>query len=313
MQTLRFAAFTLTLAMLAGCGGQIGSTGAVPQAASQARAHRAKSDDLLYLSLGSKMYVFKYPSLDKVTIFKAPTWVGFHGASNPSNGDMCFDNYFTVYLYKHGQTAPYASLVPPSDNGSFDCALDPGTNSIAMTITTQDEKQLIEVYSSPSSNPTSYSISQLRYLEYAGYDGAGNLFVDGETGSGYGLAELPKGGNEFVMLSTGSVVPDGALAWDGQHMTMATFQDIYQFEVSGSSISVIGKTVLKGASVGLPRLAIEGDRLIGAARNRSSHEKHTKWLGIWSYPEGGKPLATMPLVSRHNPIGTVLISVAPSH
>ena len=49
-----------------------------------------------------------------------------------------------------------------------------------MTITTQDEKQLVEVYSSPSSNPTSYSISQLRYLEYVGYDGAGNLFVDGD-------------------------------------------------------------------------------------------------------------------------------------
>ena len=98
-----------------------------------------------------------------------------------------------------------------------------------------------------------------------------------ETGSGYELAELPKGENTFTMLSMGSLVPDGALAWDGQHMTMATFKDIYQFEVSGSSISVVGKTTLNGASVGLPRLAIEGDRLIGAARNRSSHSRQCRW------------------------------------
>jgi len=301
--------------IVAGCG-QTGSAEAVPQGATaQPKVHRAASGALLYVAFDETVYVFKYPTLKQVETFKPPSWLGFNGASNPNDGDMCFDNYSTVYLFAHGATKPYASVGAPSETESFDCALDPVTKNLAVTYSKSGAGNTwVDVYSNPSGSPTKYSSSAMNYIEYAAYDADGDLFVDGQAVAGYGLLELPKGGSAFITLSTGSFAPSGPLAWDGQYMTITEGRNIYRFQTSGSSITIVGETATKD-SPGFTHFAIQGDQAVGKANEQGSGEKNSRWFGVWHYPQGGRPFTSVQLIRKNKKdiIGTILVSVAPSH
>src|ERR1700688_3707244 len=112
--------------VLAGCGGSQTSAQAsiVPQGAmAQRRAHGSSgsSGDLLYVVLYKYLSIYTYPKLKKLKTLNTGTWLGLRGDSNPNNGDMCFDNYAQVFVFKHGATQPYVTIPQPPSAETFDC------------------------------------------------------------------------------------------------------------------------------------------------------------------------------------------------
>jgi hypothetical protein len=127
---------------------------------------------------------------------------------------------------------------------------------------------------------------------FCGYDNAGNLFVDGlASGLQPGLAELPKGGNTFIAVSISqSVGEPGQVQWDGKYITYESggFPPVIvsQLEVYGSQATVVGTTTLQGIRRFPSQSWIYKDAIIVPY---SSLHGYARNIGIWKYPEGGKP------------------------
>lgn len=305
---------------IAGCAGQ-SAGGALPAssahvsvAAAATALKPAKSGDLLYATIGNVTYVYTYPGLKPVETLKTG-WLGFKGSSDPSNGEMCFDNYGSVVVYAHGGKTPIATIKPPSEMQSFDCAFDQTTHALAMTV---DDTQsgTVQVYSSLSGQPVSYSDPNVKDYYYVAYDELGDLFVDGTTADGHWLLdELPKGASKFVELSvSGGPAGYQTLRWDGAYMTVRSFETIYRLDVSGSGATVIGTTKLSGAR-GYDEDTILNDVVLsdhpGGYHGGAPHD--ARLLGLWHYPKGGGAydVIKIPRPTKKNRLGTVLISVAP--
>jgi hypothetical protein len=315
-------ALCAALAVLAGCSA-LGSP-SVPRdaqafgaAASGGRARHAKSDgELLYATIGNNTYVYGYPSMKPVQTLKTG-WLGFKGGSDSNNGNMCFDTYGPVYVYAHGGKQPIAKIDPFSNADTFDCAFDPTTHDLAITIMNGEQKPQVVVYSSLSGNPATYADPNMADYYYVGYDDNGNLFVDGIAGSGHWLLdELPKGASSFVELTVDGGPPGyDTLRWDGTYMTVRCLKVIYQFTVSGSTATIVGTTSLKGDS-NYSEDTIAGDALLadhpGKYNGSSPHD--ARLLGLWHYPKGGNAydVVKIPRPSKKDSLGTVLLSVAPS-
>jgi hypothetical protein len=148
---------------------------------------------------------------------------------------------------------------------------------------------------------------------FCGYDGSGNLFVDGYSGQHFGLAELAAGGAAFSAISVDRTINvPGQVQWDGNYITVEdAYQPvIYQFAILLSS----------GTTVGITRFHQIGRRAaeswIGAgivAVPTGPNAKRAIEIGIWPYPSGGKPLSFIKgFVGNHKEITGVAMSILPS-
>jgi len=294
-----------TLAFLTSCGGsqpQIGAPGAMPQSRAIAQhAARGKSwmlqeargNDLLYISnnTGRDVAVFSYPKgklIGTLSGFSNPAGECVDKAGNVFITDSAFGSGAgTVSEYAHGGSAPIAELSVPFDypNG---CAVDPTSGDLAVSAI-----RGLAVFPHASGTPTTFTDPSFQSMNYAGYDDAGNLYVDGDAyGGGFVFAELPRNGSALVDISvTGSFRGSGAVQWDGHYMTVQTISSgrgegraiIYQLQITGSTASVVGTTTLlsnKNRSNG-GQFWIQGGRVIGPDKSGNS-------VGLWRYPSGGK-------------------------
>ena len=179
---------------------------------------------------------------------------------------------------------------PPSGAESFDCAFDATTNNLAITYNEHNGPYYVAIYSSPyNGQPSIYSDLNMRYVKYAAYDAAGDLFVDGqdERYCECRIFELPKNSSKLIELQRNSQLTAGPLQWDGQHMTMVVQSVIYRFSVSGRSVTVVGKTAYERAATS-DFFTIQGNTAIGRAMHRGNSGK--RFLGFWHYPHGRKPI-----------------------
>jgi hypothetical protein len=242
---------------------------------------------------------------------------GYYGraAADPNNGNVCFDAG-TVYVFAHGGTKPIGIINAPQGQESYDCAFDPTTDDIAISVDNiGGPGGFIAVYQTPSSTPTTYSVpSNLSDPFYLGYDNKGDLFVDGygSTG-GYVLAELPKGGDTFADITLNKQLKQmWAIQWDGAYITVAGPHVIRRLQISGSNGTVASTTTLLGA---LPdentSLWIQGDAVIGP---HASPPHNGRYLGFWHYPAGGAPFKIITKLSPNKKIriGSATVSFAPS-
>lgn len=305
--------------MLPGCGGSQNS--ALPQAVeAQSRVHGASdsSGDLLYAAAGFHLSIYSFPDLKRLKIVNTwPNALGLWTASDISTGDMCFDNYSQVYVYQHGATQPYVTIPEPSSGESFDCAFDSSTNDLAITYNEDNGPYYVSIYKSPyDGGPSNYTDSNLRYIKYAAYDADGDLFVDGqdENGCECRLFELPKGASNFIELQRNYQLTAGPLQWDGQYMTMAVQSVLYRFTVSGSSVTVVGKTAYQKVTSG-DAFAIRGNTAMGWVLHKGVAGKF-RHIGFWRYPKGTKPFRIIKVFTRAKDLdwgaGIPVISVAPS-
>jgi hypothetical protein len=131
-------------------------------------------------------------------------------------GNVFIPNDDKVLKYAHGDTAPNAALSLPGSH-ALACAVDPATGNLAVIFSGSGTD--VAVFPDASGSPTLYNAHNLP--AYCGYDGSGDLFVDGIEGTGhYALAVLPSGASDFSKLSLPqSAGQPGQVQWDSTYIT----------------------------------------------------------------------------------------------
>jgi hypothetical protein len=307
---------TSAIFAFAGCGGvkSTAPSGAIPQ------AHRATETQLLYLGVSKngvgQTLILSYPSAQQVATIN-----NFGPMCTDASGNVYIETTKTVTEYAPGGTSPIAQASLPSGAFGEDCAVDATTGDVAVCGTESVSSNFIGwvgVYPRLNGPPTLFTNDKLRYV-YCGYDNVGNLFLDGFCYCGQTFSELPRGDGQFIDFQ--GVFSPGPIQWDGKYITLEGawrvgrrghknhgFFSISEFAVSGSSFSVVGKTVLDAAGGGdrAQFSWIDGGSVVKATGN--SHFNSV--LGFWRYPHGGSPYK---VVKGFDYIEYPLVSTSYSH
>jgi hypothetical protein len=297
------AAWCAASVMFAGCGGspsQIGPAVAMPQNAIVSRletgrswmAPEAKAEDLLYVSdiRNQTVNVYSYPqggTVGKLTGFGRPKGECADAAGNVWIADAGGSD---VIEYPHGGSNPIVALdTPGSPTG---CSVDPLTGNLAVTGGTNGIVLSIYRHTTRGGwrSPVKYAASNIHAAYFCGYDGQGNLFVDGVNGGQFQFAELSRGGTllKSITLNQSIAVP-AQVQWDGHNVAVGDSGTspsvIYQFSINGSAGTEIGSTTLDGTK-SVRQFWIQGDTVVAPSLN--GHD-----VGLFNYPAGGSPTGTI--------------------
>jgi DNA-binding beta-propeller fold protein YncE len=265
---------------------------------------QATNDDLLYISNTDSQTVSVYSYTKRKLL---GTLTGFEQPYS-----LCVDAEQNVYVtndyrlemieYAHGGTKPIKYLGDP-DGYPIGCAVDPTTGDLAVTnLTGFAIRHNIHVagevliYKHAKGVPVRYVDPTIPYYYFAAYDDHGNLFIDGDTCCGVGVAELVEGARKFTDITLDqSIEFPGAVQWDGKRLAVGD-QDasvIYRFAISGSTGHLESTVPLGGAidvfQFWLPRLSggARDDRVVGADHG---DKYYIGDIGFWKYPQGGSPV-----------------------
>ncbi|MGA9946031.1 MAG: hypothetical protein WBP75_13440 [Candidatus Cybelea sp.] len=124
---------------------------------------------------------------------------------------------------------------------------------------------------------------------FDGYDNQGNLFADGfNSGSNFGLVELPKGSSTFKTITTSNSVQfPGSVQWDGTYLTV--FDQLasvtYQYIVHGSKATLKGTVSYSGVGDCAQTWIVKGLVYCGDAGNGNGE--------VFKYPAGGPAIAVL--------------------
>ena len=307
----RYAQSCAAVAMLAGCGGSqppIGAPGAMPQTSAIAtHADRgkswmlpeAKSEDLVYISDGDKVYVYSYPREQLVGTlggFNAAEGLCVDEAGDVWIGNSASDEKLSLIEYKHGATKPRKTLSDSSEgSASFvsACSIDSTTGDLAVINWGEggaSNPGNVAIFPNASGSPKVYTSYDM-YPFGAGYDNNGDLFVDSPqygSGSRCALYELHAGKQKFSSpLRLRGFGNCGGVQWDGKHIAVgdSDVDVIYKFAVRGSHLRKVASTSLGGAD-DVAQFWIQGANVIGP------NSLSTTTM-IWKYPAGGNPVETI--------------------
>ncbi|MFY9739477.1 MAG: hypothetical protein WAK11_10560 [Candidatus Cybelea sp.] len=307
--------------MLAGCSGSqppVSAPGTMPQTSAFAtHAARGKSwmlpeakhDDLLYASVqtsccakySADVFVFSYPSGKPVGELGVTADTMF-GLCSDEQGDVFvtgFNTYTTggssyVYEYRHGGTKPIAKLLDPLAADA--CSVDPVTGNLAVAGWTGNQAASLVIYSQTggkyTGSYTPYYDSAIRWVRWCAYDTSGNLYLDGENGSGLvRLAVLHDGEFSAIDLNRSDFAPyslqwadDGDLVIAGYEGTIGP-ETLLEVQMDGTKATIVGTTILKDAGHKWgddSQISIKGLRIVGGGYP-GDH------LMAWRLHKGGHP------------------------
>jgi len=299
---------TVAAAVLAGCGTPQ-STGSLPDTVPQRGSHfrvpppgtswmssGARREDLLYVADPSQGFI-------RVLSLNRRALVGLLYQDNEPNG-MCTDKASDVFVpgfngghvveYAHGLKKPKAKLTPAATR-SMSCSVDPSTGNLAVTTFEADSGSAgnVAIYQQAQGAPTTYSDPAIFEYFFCGYDGNGNLFVDGlgpsGGGGGFVFAELPKGSRAFTNITLNQTITQpGQVQWDGQYVAIGdqTTTSIYRFAIAGSAGTLEGTTKLNGATT-VNDFTIHAPDVIAANAYTTHSIAYTEAL-FYHYPAGGR-------------------------
>ncbi len=267
---------------------KFGATGMVPE---------AKKTNLLYVSDDKgKVYIFSYPAgkpMGTLTGFNGPA-----GLCSDANGDVFIADTGdqNILEYAHGGKQPISTL---QDFGAFPngCSVDPTTGNLAVTNYSSNPvgPGSVAIYSGAQGSPTFYTADNFNVYLFCGYDGKGNLYIDGlNSGTTQPLlAELPSGGTSFTGIALDrSIGLLGAIQWDGKNVAVedVSTDTVYQVSVSGSTGTVVGSTQLSSRSNLLVQFWIQGQTIVAP---EGTKPRHANKVGLWPYPGGGSPTGVL--------------------
>jgi hypothetical protein len=255
--------------------------------ATQAKGHGhswvkpgTSGQDLIYAVGGCNgTCVLSYPN----GAFIAALPTGGLGICSDTAGNVFISDDNQVVEYQHGGTSPIRTLSLPG-NDAAGCSVDPGTNTLAVVFkgTSND----IALFANEKGSPTLLTTGI--DSQYCGYDGSGNLFVDGFSNHQNKLVELTKGSSSFTLLTISNLpgIP-GQVQWDGTYITYqsVTPPSISRLTVSGSSASIVGTTLFKSINKRTSASWLYNNRAIIPYYNRGPR---VNLIGLWKYPKGGK-------------------------
>lgn len=274
--------------LFSGCGGpqQSSTLRAIPQTDSWRSAPQANVGDLIYAAGWSHSYVISAKTGKLIGTIDT----GGQSVCSDNQGNVWLTGQYEMLEFAHGGTAPVVTLELPGTNSEpVDCAVDPTTGSLAVTVYTESRFEL-DVFADAQGTPAVYQSDF--GIQFCGYDSNGNLFMDGYGGSGEELAELPKGGSAISDISLGKQELGGniwSVQWDGKYVTVEgvtnTTATINRLQISGSTATVVGQTTFNKLTRGNRGSWIQGSRvLLPWGPERGGHSR----IGVWPYPAGGK-------------------------
>lgn len=196
----------------------------------------------------------------------------------------------TVRVYAHGGTKPLRII---SDSGytPASCAIDPVSGNLAVTSSTGLKNHgSLAIYAKAMGTPKVYYDVNIPQVYYAGYDDAGNLFLDGKTSKGAAVVgELAKGGSNIKTIPLNQAIAfPGGVQWDGKHVAIGDVDNhvIYQFAIANGKGTKAGSTPLPDASFIL-EFWIHGSVVVVPDFINSN-------VRFFKYPAGGSPNKTIP-------------------
>ena len=137
------------------------------------------------------------------------------------------------------------------------------------------------------SGATAYSLPGRPY--FAGYDGKGNLFVDGFSTTYQAVVlELASGSKTFQSVSLSNTLQfPGSVQWDGKYLAVTDqlTSDVYRYTVAGYAAKLNGTVSLSGADDC-------GDTWI-AKPYLFCDDAGKAALDVYPYPAGGESIATL--------------------
>jgi hypothetical protein len=295
----RSALSVCTAAILfAGCGGSqspIGAPGALPQTRSLAMLAdsggswmlpEAKSENLLYFGDNDELTVYSYPQGKFVGVVKNREFDGLQGECVDSSGDIFVTSLTNgkIFEYRHGGKEPIATLQAAANNPS-DCAVDPTTGNLAVTTLGSTKPGNLAIYRHARGTPKVYVDPSIQKYFFCGYDGGGNLYLDGQPPKGrFQFAELPKGRSEFTNITLNQKIYwPGSVLWDGNYVAVGdvVVPNVYEFSISGSQGTLRGTTPLDGVIYD-NAFSLDRKRIVVAAGGTSFNTAM-----IFDYPAGG--------------------------
>jgi hypothetical protein len=297
-------------AFLAGCGGSQPPIGAPPvqvatKSVRESQAIKrdsatgswmlpeAKNEDLLYITNYSYVSVLTYPEGKQVG-----TLNGFSSAAGEcvdAKGDVFVtnDNPVALYEYAHGSTKRIATYLPEKA-GSTGCAIDPATNNIAVTGSTN----FVNIFEPGKRKPNVIEDEDEFANDLCTYDNRGDLFVGGSSNATGGLAltELPNGTRKFTDIQIGpSIDPTQNIQWVGKNLVMVSFTGkpehkniaLVQLAINGSQATQVGTTALKRPAYIILQYFITNGTVI--VPNWYLHQGQHDEVLYYHYPKGGEP------------------------
>lgn len=285
------------LLLLAGCGQSQGASSTPALLPALIAQVPRGSGEVQYFSnyYGTYLNEFDYPKSDSQI-----------GRLNVSGG-MCTKGARTFWLvageteieeFKAGGTSPIKTL-SESAGAPSGCAVDTTTGDLAVPILSNGD---VVIFKPGSKSGTTLS-SGLIEAFFDGYDGSGNLFVDGfNSADTFQLVELPKGSKSFEDISISSTITfPNSIQWDGTYLTMGctegSTEGICRYRIVGT------KAILKGiVSVsGCAGYWIERPYVYCADATNDDG-------AVFNYPAGGSPIANL-TGSFDFPLGVVSLRV----
>lgn len=215
-------------------------------------------------------------------------------------GNVFFpDKYSSAVLeYAHGGTSPIAQL-DDAGQSPTSCSVDPKSGDLAVMNACAESSRYcvgpgsIAVYHHATGTPTLFQGGDIYSYEYGGYDGSGNIFVDGagpNPSRVFAFDELPRGASSLRAITLDTVPSSAAqVQWDGSAMTIENQYPplIYRLKISGSAARVVGETHLRGQSIAIGPMWIQGNSVVAPYGRVGKQEK---FIGFWRYPAGGRAL-----------------------
>ncbi len=305
----RLLAGSAALGMLAGCGGVAGMPHTVLASSSAAAELGGRSWMQPDAKRGALLYatgfftcgynipytcVYAYPSGKLVGALA----VGDTSICSDRKGNVFFPDQYdsTVLEYAHGGTTPFAQLDDAGESPTS-CSVDPNSGDLAVINACAKSSDYcvgpgsIAVYRRAKGTPTLYQGGDIDWYQYGGYDGSGDIFVDGEGPSPsrvFAFDELPRGAASLRAIALDSIPSSPEqIQWDGSALTIENYNPpaIYRLKISGSAANIVGETHLRGSSIGIGPAWIQGNAVV-APYGRAG--KQIKFIGFWRYPAGGR-------------------------
>jgi len=281
-----------------------------------------KIPKLLYVASNATTQIFVYH-------YKSGAFVGWLNPVNrgvSSIRGLCVDKVGNVWITEDDNTTGSSVAVEYGHGGSkalrtfatggsaIGCSVDPTSGDLAVANwSTKSGAADLRVFERSSGIPKDYTIRACSFMASPGYDGDGNLYVDGQDASGQStVCELPHKG--IAMRSVGFNVsiqgPAGAM-WDGKYMTLASAYNygtylgktlIYQMRQDASgNLTEVGRTVLTDKGCPSGEADVTQPFIVGLRNTPENRNQGSVVVGgnngiyciyrfaFWKYPRGGNP------------------------
>lgn len=315
MKSSLYVSICLAGAVLAGCGSaaQVGAPADLSSSSAAGRAGSwmmpaAQSQNLLYVSDVGKnaVFVYTYPKgslVGTLTGFYSPVRV-----CSDSSGNVFVTNTNArqILKYAHGGKTPLTTYAD-SKYLPVDCSIDPTSGTLAVTNygPSGSNTGSVALYKDGKGSAKILQASGIQAYLFCGYNNSGDLFVVGLKNYNYDYAmlELPKGSTKFETIALDQKFFSwGGVKWDGKYLAVSDGASaIYDFAVKGKK-GTEARTVQLARAINVVQFWIDGTTVVAPdGPNGGNHD-----VGLWSYPNGGKPTRVIGKADLENPSGATV-------